>query len=68
MNIENHIHNAKAWLETAQAKIEAHDYDSALAMLADSYSNVRELIEHVWELKRAAASAEVPAGQSSGGP
>ena len=68
MNIENHIYNSKNCLDLGQAGIEARNYNTALAMLVKAYSNIRELIEHVWELKRSAASAEVPARDDSGGP
>ena len=64
MNIENHMCNAKTCLKTSQAKIEARDYDTALAMLAKSYSNVRSLMEHVYELKRSASVAARPAGET----
>ncbi|MBA7632240.1 hypothetical protein ES703_39783 [subsurface metagenome] len=62
MNIQNHMHNATTCLKTSQAKIKARDYDTALAMLAKAYSNVRRLIEHVYELKHSAAAAARPGG------
>ncbi len=64
MNIENHMCNAKTCLKTSQAKIEARDYDSALAILARAYSNVRSLIDHVYQLKRSASVAARPAGET----
>lgn len=57
MNIENHIQNAKNHLDKARDEIPEHHYDTALDMLACAYSNVRELMEHVYELKRSAAAA-----------
>lgn len=68
MNIENHMHNAKTCLETAQAKIEAQDYESALALLAEAYSHNRELLEQVWKLQALKVEVECPASEDSGGP
>ena len=68
MNIENHVYNSKTCLDLGQASIESHDYDTALAMLAKAYSNVRELMDHVYELKCSASAAERPAGETVGGP
>lgn len=51
MNIENHFYNAETNLETANEKVAAHDYDSALALLAEAYSHVRQLLEQVFKLK-----------------
>jgi len=65
MNIENHMCNAKTCLKTSQAKIEARDYDTALAMLANAYSNIRRLMEHVFVLKRSASVAAHPAGEDN---
>jgi len=68
MNVENHVYNSKTCLDLGQASIESHEYDTALAMLAKAYSNVRQLMEHVWKLKRSASAAERPAGDTVGGP
>ena len=56
--------NAKTCLKTAQAKIEAREFDTALAMLAQAYSNVRRLIENVYKLERSDSVAARPAGET----
>ena len=68
MNIENHMYNARNMLNVAQSKIEAQDYDSALALLCSAYSNVRNLIEQVYKTSIDAARAERPAVETPGGP
>lgn len=68
MNIENHMYNAKTCLDTAQTKIEAQDYESALALLADAYSNVRELLQQVFKLQALKVKVARPAGDNSVGP
>ena len=62
MNIENNIYNAKNCLDHCRAKVESHDYESALAMSAAAYSNCRRLMEHIWELLRAESLAQRSAG------
>jgi len=52
MNIENHLTNAGAYLEMANLKIDNLDYDSTLAALAKVYSNIRQAMDHVLEMKR----------------
>lgn len=61
MNIENHVYNVKNSLDKAQEKLNAGDYDTALAMFVAAWSNFRELIDRVLELKALAALAERPA-------
>lgn len=65
MNIENHIYNATQGLRTAQAQIGSRDYVTALALLSKANSNVRSLMDHVLELKRAGSLAEHPAEEGS---
>ena len=66
MNIENHMYNAKTMLKTAQDKIEARDYTSALVLLCNAYSHVRGLIELVYKLDREASAATRSAGEDCG--
>jgi hypothetical protein len=66
-NIENHTHRAKLCLTTSQAKIEAREYDTALAMLAEAYSHTRELLEQVYKLQALKVEVTRPAGEDSGG-
>lgn len=61
MNIKNHVYDAKTYLDTAQAKIESRDYDSALALLIKSWTNIRILIDHVYKLKLESPRTERPA-------
>ena len=68
MNIENHMYNAKNMLNVAQSKIDSQDYDSALALLCNVYSNVRILIEQVYKTSIDAARAKRPAVEIPGGP
>lgn len=68
MNIENHVFNSKKALDYAQAKLNSGDFDSAISLFASAYSDVRQLMEHAWCMKRDAARAEVPAGENVGGP
>lgn len=68
MNIEKHIYNVKNSLDKAQEKLNADDYDTALAIFVAVWTNFQELIDGVLELKALAALAERPAGESSGGP
>lgn len=65
MNVENHVFNSKKALDYAQAKLNAGDFDSAIGLFASAYSDVRQLMEHAWELKRSASAAERPAGVDS---
>lgn len=51
MNIVNHIYNAQKALLHAHDRIEAQDYDIALAMLCNVMTETRDLISHVWSLK-----------------
>lgn len=51
MNIEQHIHTAKNRLDLVQGCVEQGKYDTALAMLTNAYTNIRELIDHIFTLK-----------------
>jgi len=53
MNIEQSFYNAKVSLELAKEKLDAGDLDTALSGLVLAYSNIRKLMELVWQLKRA---------------
>jgi len=53
MNVENHVYNAKNVLDLAREAIAQGNYDTALALLAKGWTDYRELIAHVWELKKA---------------
>lgn len=64
MNIENHFNNVKAYLEMANEKVSAQDYDSALASLAKACTDIRELIDHVYSLKRLKSEFAHPAEDS----
>jgi len=64
MNIENHFYNAHAWLDAAKANLELENYDTAMAQLADAYSNVRELLTDVQQAKLDAFMAQEPAGEN----
>lgn len=68
MNIENCIYNSKKALDLCRDKIDSREYDTALSLAASAYSDVRELMEHVWELKRLESTAELSAGETEGGP
>lgn len=67
MNTKDLMLNAVTWLKTAQTEIKSRNYDTALDMLAEAYSNVRSLMELVYELKRTASAAERPAGEATDG-
>jgi len=62
MNVEQHIHTAKNRLDLVKDCVEKKKYDTALAMLTNAFTNIRELIDHIFDLKReeevAARSAE----------
>ena len=62
MNIENHFHTAEAYLKTAKSQTKLKNYDTALAALCESYSNMRELIKLIYELNRTDPIAPGPAG------
>ncbi len=66
MNIENHFYNAETNLKTANEKVTAQDYDSALALLAEAYSHVRQLLELVFKLKALKDEVTEPSGKDSG--
>jgi len=68
MNIENCIYNSKKALDLCRNKIESREYDTALALATSAYSDIRWLVEHVFELKRTASAAARPAGETVGGP
>ncbi len=65
MNIENHINNAKNFLDQARDKITAGDYHTALEALSSAYSNVRELLQQTYELERESKQASRPAREDS---
>lgn len=67
MNIDNHIHNAKTYLDQANDKVANQDFDTALAMLVMAYSHTRELLEQVCKLKALKDEVEHPAREDSGG-
>ena len=62
MNIENHIYNSKTCLDHANDKVAKQDFDTALAMLVQAYSNIRELMDHVLALKALKDEVARPAG------
>ena len=66
MNIENSFNNAIDSLKLARARLDADDFDTALAGLTLAYSVIRKLMERVWELKRAEVLELDPAGEHSG--
>ncbi len=68
MNIENHFNNAAAYLDMAKEKVNAQDYESALASIGKAYSHTRELLEHVYKLHALKAKVTSSAGKDSGGP
>jgi len=63
MNIEQHIHTAKNRLDLVRGCVEQRKYDTALAMLTNAFTNIRELIDHIFTLKREEEVAEHPAGE-----
>lgn len=63
MNIENHFKNAEAYLELANLKVTAQDYDSALASLDNVNLSIRKIINHVYKLKRLDSATALPAGE-----
>ena len=61
MNIENHVYNSKKALDLGQERIASRDFDSAINLFAAAYSEVRQLMEHAWRMKREAAlAAQLP--------
>lgn len=66
MNIENNLYNAKKALDLARDKIDQQDYDTAIEVLASSYSHVRELLQQVYKLKALKVEVEGPANEKSG--
>lgn len=63
MNIEQHLHTAKNRLDLVRGCVEQRKYDTALAMLANAWTNIRELIDHIYTLKHEKELAEHPAGE-----
>lgn len=63
MKLEDHFGNSKKALDMAQDMITSEDYDSALNLLSAAYSEVRELLDHTWRLKRYALLSESSAGK-----
>lgn len=66
MNIENLVYNSKKALDLGQDKLLSADYDTAIALFASAYTDVRQLLERSWTMKREASSAGAPAGKDSG--
>jgi len=66
VNIENHFNNAEAYLKMANEKVEAQDYESALASLAKACSHIRELSVQVCKLQALKAEVSSPAGEDDG--
>lgn len=64
MNIDDHIENSKKGLDLGRERIASGDYDSAIHLFASAYSDVRELMEHAWRMKRKDALAANPAGEN----
>lgn len=65
MNIENHTDNAKKGLDLARDKINAGEFHTAIQCLSSAYSDVRELLQHAYELDREAKQAASPAGEDT---
>lgn len=65
MNIENRIYNAKKSLDLCRDNIESRDYDTALAVAASVYSDVRWLMEIIYKMKRSVVLAARPPGEDS---
>ena len=51
MNIENHFYNVDAWLKLARKKLENLDYDGALACMTKAYSQTRNLLDEIYQMK-----------------
>lgn len=51
MNIEQHIHTAKNRLDLVKGCVEQKKYDTALAMVANAWTNLRSLMNHIYVLK-----------------
>lgn len=64
MNIENHFNAAEAYLEMANEKFQAQDYDSALESLVKAYSHTRELMNHVLAVINLQSEVTEPAGDN----
>lgn len=64
MKINEHFENAKKALDLAQDNLNAGNFVSAIQLLASSYSDVRELMEHAWRMKREAALCASPPGEN----
>lgn len=65
MNFENHIENAKKGLDLARDKVNAGEFHTAIQCLASTYTDVRELLQHVYELDREAKQVMGPAGEDT---
>lgn len=63
MNIEQSFDNAKVSLELAREKLDAGDIDTALSGLVLAYSNIRKIMELVWQMKRVEVLGPVSAGE-----
>jgi len=63
MIVSKNVETSRVALDEARRSIEAKDYDRALEMLIGTYSLVRRLMEHVWQLKRAEVLGPDSAGE-----
>lgn len=66
MNVENHIYNSKICLDFANYKVSKRDFNTALAMLVEAYSNIRKIMDHVLALK--AEQSELERSESNESP
>lgn len=65
MKIEEHIEFSKKALDLGVESIASNDFEVAIHCFASAYSDVRQLMDHAWRLKRQAALAASPPGENA---
>lgn len=62
MNIRERLKKASELLDKANAEVEAENYHIAIKTIATAYANVREALQHSYELDRESKQTSSPAG------
>ncbi len=66
MNIKNHIKLARSYLSEANKQVDAGNYKSARACLADAFYQNRRLLDHVLKLCEQEQANKHSAGETTG--